>query len=105
MPNLDWQLYNVPVIDTETFRVTNNWNIEPVYRLNAYLGQFFGTVDEVLISNKVYPFKEIKSIVNLVIPKDLREAGITIRYIGIKLGYPRVELFNYDWQVTVDEYL
>ena len=47
-PTLDWQLYDSPVVGTETFKISSTWSIPPFYKLRAYLGQFFDT-DEVVI--------------------------------------------------------
>lgn len=102
----EWQLFNIPVVGTELFRVKNTWTIKPVYRMRAYLGQFFGTTDEVLVSTKrIYPYKDLHENVELLIPEDLKEAGIITRYIGIRLYIPsRVGIAEYDWQVELEEY-
>ncbi len=105
-PSLSWQIYNVPVISTETFRVTSLTNVRSFYGMKAYLGQFFSTLDQVLVSKTIYPRTELKEIVTLAIPQDLKaEADIT-RYIGIKLGNPRkLGVTAYNWTVEIEELL
>lgn len=103
----EWQLFDVPVIGTELFRIKNTWTVKPVYRMRAYLGQFFGTTDEVLVSTKrIYPYKDLHETVELPIPQDLKESGIITRYIGIKLYIPsRVGVTQYDWSLELEEYI
>lgn len=102
----EWQLFDIPVIGTELFRVKNTWTIKPVYRMRAYLGQFFGTTNEVFVSTKrIYPYKDLFENVELVIPQDLKESGVITRYIGIKLYIPsRVGVAEYDWTLELEEY-
>lgn len=102
----EWQLFDIPVIGTELFRIKNTWTIKPPYRMRAYLGQFFGTTDEVLVSTKrIYPYKDLRETVELLIPQDLKESGIITRYIGIKLYIPsRVTIAEYDWTLELEEY-
>lgn len=74
--------------------------------MRAYFGQFFGTTDEVLVSNKrIYPYKDLRETVELSVPQDLKESGIITRYIGIKLYIPsRVTIAEYDWTLELEEY-
>lgn len=105
-PTLEWQVFDIPVISTEAFRITNRWSIPPYYKMQAYLGQFFGTTAEVFTSKIIYPTKDRLYTVELKIPEDFRNHGILTRYIGIKLGgYRRIGLLNYDWQVEIDEFI
>lgn len=104
-PTTEWQLYNVPVVGVELFRIQNFWTIKPYYRMRAYLGQFFGTIDEVLISRRIYPFKDSIQEIQLLIPSDFKNAGIITRYIGIKLATPyKIGYYAHDWNVRLDEY-
>jgi hypothetical protein len=104
-PTLQWQLWNAPVIGTETFKVVSTWNIPPFYRLRAYLGQFFATVDEVVISRKIYPYKDTGRVLDIPIPIDLKKSGEITRYIGVKLGSIGMGMYQYDWQIELFEYL
>lgn len=104
-PTINWQTYNVATIGSETFRITNHWNIKPYYKLSAYLGQFFVVNTEVVRPVKIYPIKDTKQIIDLPIPYGYKEDGIIVRYIGIKLSYPRLGIHSHDWQVEIDEYL
>lgn len=105
-PVPEWELFNTPVIGTELFRVRNYWTVKPYYRLYAYLGQFFATSNEVLVSRRIYPFKDTAQDIELLIPQDLKNSGIITRYIGIKLALPRkAGTYNHDWRVELDEYM
>jgi len=105
-PTLEWQLYDVPVIQTETFRVRNFWTVLPFYRARAYLGQFFGTVTEVVGVQRIYPVKDVHPIIELSIPEEFKANGYLTRYIGIKLApTSRIGLYRYDWQVELDEFM
>ena len=104
-PTFEWQLYDLAIVGSEIFRVTNTWTIPPFYRLRAYLGQFFAT-NEVIISSRIYPFKNIHRIIELKIPDDFKQDGIITRYVGVKLGnINKLGLYPYDWQVELWEYL
>ena len=103
-PTLDWQLYDSPVVGTETFKISSTWSIPPFYKLRAYLGQFFDT-DEVVIFGLIYPTKDNKRIVELKIPDAFQLKGLTTRYIGIKLGHiSKPGLYPYDWEVNLHEF-
>ncbi len=107
-PNINWQLYPITTVGSESFRITSHWNIKPYYKLSAYLGQFFvvGSTVEVLTKpGKIYPIKDTKQVIELIIPKDYKDDGIITRDIGIKLSYPRLGVYTHDWQVEIDEYL
>lgn len=105
-PVPEWELFNIPVIDTELFRVRNYWTVKPYYRLYAYLGQFFANTDEVLVSRRIYPFKDTAQNIQLPIPQDLKDSGIITRYIGIKLALPsKAGTYNHDWRIELDEYV
>ena len=103
IPTTQWQLYDVPVIEVETFKVKSDWSIQPYWRMRAYLGQFFGTTTEVFGVRRIYPIKDTDQIIDLVIPEDFKKSGQTLRHIGIKLGiYSRLGSFAHDWQVALD---
>lgn len=105
-PKLQWQLYNVPVIGTETFRITHATNVQSLYGMKAYLGQFFGSIEQALISKTIYPRTDIKEIALLNIPTELKDAGNITRYIGIKLAKPRrLGVTAYNWHVELEELL
>lgn len=105
-PTLEWQLYNVPVIRTESFMVRSSWSIPPYYKMRAYLGQFFSTTTEAIGVKRIYPLKDVDRGIELVIPDDLKNNGQIIRYIGIQLAKPyRVGIRTYDWQVSLDEFM
>lgn len=101
----NWQLYDVAVISTELFKVKNFWTIKPAFRMRAYLGQFFSTTEEVLVSKRIYPFKDSDEIFTLPIPQDFRDNGNLTRFIGIKLSIPsRAGYVQYDWRVELEEF-
>lgn len=103
-PTLQWQLYNVPVVGTETFRVTQALNVRSFYGMKAYVGQFFGSIDQVLVSKTIYPRVDIKEFIELKIPQEFKDAGNITRYIGIKLGNPRrLGVTAYNWTVELEE--
>lgn len=105
-PILNWQLYDIPVIGVELFRVTNHWNILPYYRMKGYLGQFFSTTTDVVQPITIYPIKGVQQLIELPIPQDLKNAGNITRYIGIKLAFPfKTGNFGYDWMVELEEYI
>lgn len=105
-PTLQWQLYNVPVIGTESFMVRSSWTIPPFYKMRAYLGQFFATTTEVIGTKRIYPIKDADQGIELIIPDDFKNNGQITRYIGIQLAHPyRVGMRAYDWQVSLDEFM
>lgn len=105
-PTLEWQLYDVPVVGVESFRIRSAWTIPPFYRMKAYLGQFFATTEDVTGIRRIYPIKDKSPTIELLIPEDFKRNGQITRYIGIKLA-PRSKLglYRYDWQVWVDEFV
>lgn len=105
-PTLQWQLYDVPIVGTESFRIRSVWTIPPFYRMKAYLGQFFATTEDVTGIRRIYPIKDKSQTIELPIPEDFKRNGQLTRYIGIKLA-PRSKLglYRYDWQVSVDEFV
>lgn len=105
-PTLDWQIYNVPTIGAETFRVTSIVNMKSLYGMRAYLGQFFYNLDQALVSKRIYPHTDTKEIIELPIPQDFKTEGNITRYLGIKLGKPkRLGVITYNWTVEIEEYL
>jgi hypothetical protein len=105
-PTLQWQLYNIPVIGTESFMVRSSWTIPPFYKMRAYLGQFFATTTEVVGTKRIYPIKDADQGIELLIPDDFKNNGQITRYIGIQLVHPyRVGMRSYDWQVSLDEFM
>ena len=105
-PNKEWQIYNVPTIGVETFRVTSVVNVRSLYGMRAYLGQFFYNLDQVLISKRIYPQVDNKQIVELPIPEDFKAQGNITRYLGIKLGNSRkLGVVAYNWTVEIEEFL
>lgn len=105
-PTLNWQFYNVPTIGCETFRITNIVNVQSFYGMRAYLGQFFYTLDQALVSKRIYPHTDTKEIIELPIPQDFKADGNITRYLGIKLGKPRRSgVIAYNWTVEIEEIL
>lgn len=105
-PTLDWQIYNVPTIGCETFRITNVVNVVSLYGMRAYLGQFFYNLDQVLVSKRIYPHTDTKQMIELLIPDDFKAQGNITRYLGIKLGKSRkLGVTTYNWTVEIEEFL
>lgn len=103
-PTLRWQLYEVPVVGTETFRVRSTWTIRPYWKMRAYLGQFFSTTTDVTGWKRIYPIKDTNPTIDLLIPEDFKRNGQITRYIGIKLGGTRGS-YAHDWQVELDKFV
>lgn len=105
-PTKEWQIYNVPTIGGETFRITNIVDVVSLYGMRAYLGQFFYNLDQVLVSKPIYPYTDRKQLVELAIPDDFKAQGNITRYLGIKLGKSRkLGVTVYNWTVEIEEFL
>lgn len=100
---LNWQQYPTPVIGGELFRVRQSW-----------VGDWPGTghlqFSALYADGGRYGFRRIGSdtadrMFTLAVPEVMQLAGLTTRYIEVKLSYNARIYSGANWQVSVDQWI
>jgi len=104
-PTANWQIFPVPTIGGEVFRVSSTYNRRPYYRLRAYVSSLYFNSDEFERWTTIYPNKE-SSILELPIPKVFQLDGVIVRFLAIQLASPPYHgSWLHDWDVELSEYI
>ncbi len=95
----DWKALNSAVVGSETFRLTQSFNLRPIGK--AYIAQAFAVGNDFYGIRSIYPYKGTSRIVTLPIPEDFKNQGLTVRYLMLKMSN-RTRVFDFDWKMIIE---
>ncbi|MEH2243967.1 hypothetical protein [Nostoc sp.] len=98
----NWQLLTSLPVDGSLFRITQDWDIYP-QGAKALISQSLAeTQFEFYGTQSFYPSDNIK-ILNMKIPSEFVNAGITTRHLVLKFHSQRK--FTFNWNITIEKFV
>lgn len=97
----DWKSFSSAVVGSETFRLTQNFNLKPIGK--AYIAQAFATGNDFYGFRSIYPYKETTKIITLPIPEDFKKQGLTVRHLMVKMSN-KTRVFDFEWKITIEAF-
>ena len=95
-----WQVFPQASF-ASTFRISFLGDLQRTWYF-ARIRQYYGT-DEVSLSVRLYPKRE-SIILELPIPQELQNQGVTMRYLGVrKYPFRRYTVVDSEWQIKIEE--
>jgi hypothetical protein len=95
----EWQSFPVEAIGSETFRISQSWNIYPYNP--CLISQYFALPEPGgrATTRRLYPNLEPR-IITLMIPPDLKALDLVLRTLQTKLILPQYA--GLEWQIQIE---